>query len=415
VLGKKVWRRLLGVDTGTVIERVEFDEDGGAVVASVRPRRGRLSCGRCGRPSARYDRGEGRRRWRTLDLGELRCYVEADAPRVVCDIHGVIVAQVPWARHGAGHTRGFDDLVAWLAVHSSKTAVCELTRIAWASVGAIIARVVADARAERDPFDGLTRIGIDEISYKRGHRYLTVVVDHVTGRLIWAAVGRDKATLAKFFDLLGAERSARVKVVTADAAGWIGDVVAERCGQAVLCIDGFHVVQWATDALDQVRRETWNAARRSGMRAHARDLKGARYALWKNPEDLTERQAAKLAWVATVNKGLYRAYLLKEQLRAVIATKNADAIGMLVKWCAWAARSRLPVFVDLARRVRRNMAGILAGLLNNISNAIVESTNTKLRVLTRMAFGFRQPEHLIALALLDRGGHTPELPGRIRA
>jgi len=247
---------------------------------------------------------------------------------------------------------------------------------------------------------------------RKGHRYLTVVVDHVTGRLIWAAVGRDKTTLAKFFDLLGAERSARVKVVTADAAGWIGDVVAERCGQAVLCIDGFHVVQWATDALDQVRRETWNAARRSGMRAHARDLKGARYALWKNPEDLTERQAAKLAWVATVNKGLYRAYLLKEQLRAVIATKNADAIGMLVKWCAWAARSRLPVFVDLARRVRRNMAGILAGLLNNISNAIVESTNTKLRVLTRMAFGFRQPEHLIALALLDRGGHTPELPGR---
>ncbi len=166
MLGKKVWRRLLGVDTDTVMERVEFDEDADAVVASVRPRRGRLSCGRCGRPSARHDRGEGRRRWRTLDLGELRCYLEADAPQVVCDIHGVVVAKVPWARHGAGHTRGFDDLVAWLAVHSSKTTVCELTRIAWASVGAIIARVVADARAERDPFGGLTRIGIGEISYK---------------------------------------------------------------------------------------------------------------------------------------------------------------------------------------------------------------------------------------------------------
>ena len=412
MLGKKVWRRLLAVDADTVVERVEFDEDADVVVASVRPRRrGRLACGRCGRVSARYDRGEGRRRWRTLDLGEVRCYLEADAPRVVCDIHGVVVAAVPWARHGAGHTRSFDDLVAWLAVHSSKTAVCELTRIAWVTVGAIIARVVTDARSQRDPFDGLVKTGIDEISYKRGHRYLTVVVDHATGRLIWAAVGRDKATLAKFFDLLGPERAARVKVVTADAAGWIADVVAERCPTAVLCIDGFHVVQWATDA----RRETWNAARRGGMRAHARDLKGARYALWKNPEDLTERQAAKLAWVAQVNTGLYRAYLLKEQLRAVIATKNADAIVMLEKWCAWAARSRLAAFVDLARRVRRNLPAILAGLLNNISNAVVESTNTKLRVLTRMAFGFRQPQHLIAVALLDRGGYTPPLPGRIPA
>jgi transposase len=311
VLTKKVWRRLLAVDADTVIERVEYDEDADAVVASVRPRRqGRLACGRCGRVSRRYDCGVGRRRWRTLDLGGVRCYLEADAPRVVCDVHGVVVAGVPWACHGAGHTRAFDDLVAWLAVHSSKTAVAELARVAWVTVGAIIARVVAAARVESDPFDGLARIGIDEISYKRGHRYLTVVVDHATGRLIWAAVGRDKATLNKFFDLLGTERAKKIKVVTADAAGWIGDVVAERCPQAVLCIDGFHVVQWATDALDQVRRETWNAARRSGMRAHARDLKGARYALWKNPEDLTERQAAKLAWVAAVNKGLYRAYLL---------------------------------------------------------------------------------------------------------
>jgi transposase len=345
----------------------------------------------------------------------MRCYLEGDAPRVVCDIHGVIVARLPWARHGSGHTRSFDDMVAWLAVHTSKTAVCELTRIAWATVGAIIARVVADARAVADPFDGLVKIGIDEISYKKGHRYLTVVVDHRTGRLVWAAVGRDKATLGQFFDLLGPERCKKVKVVTADAAGWIGDVVAVRCPAAVLCIDGFHVVQWATDALDQVRRETWNAARRGGMRAHARDLKGARYALWKNPEDLTDRQKAKLAWVAQVNTGLYRAYLLKEQLRAVIATKHAGAVPMLEQWCAWAARSRLPAFVDLARRVRKNMAGILAGLLNNLSNAIVESTNTKLRVLTRIAFGFRQPEHLIALALLDRGGYTPPLPGRIPA
>jgi hypothetical protein len=188
--------------------------------AGPTPARGRLVSGRCGRVSARYDRGEGRRRWRTLGLGGVRCEVEAEAPQVVCDIHGVVVATVPWARHGAGHTRSVDDLafdrlVARLAVQSSTTAVSELTQIAWSTVGAIIARV-ADARAERDPFDELVTIGIDEISSTRGHRSLTVVVDHATGRLIWAAVGRDTATRAKFFDPLGPERAGRLTVVTAD-------------------------------------------------------------------------------------------------------------------------------------------------------------------------------------------------------
>jgi hypothetical protein len=103
--------------------------------------------------------------------------------------------------------------LAWLAVHTSKTAVGDLMRVAWRTVGAIVTRVVAEARAAHDPFDGLRRIGIDEISYKRGHRYLTVVVDHDTGRLVWAAPGHDKKTLACFFDVLGAHRCAGVRMV----------------------------------------------------------------------------------------------------------------------------------------------------------------------------------------------------------
>ena len=112
--------------------------------------------------------------------------VEADAPRVSCPEHGVTLAAVPWARHGAGHTRAFDDRIAWLVTHCSKSAVVELLRVAWRTVGAIAARVVADARTAQDPFDGLARIGIDEISYRlrRGHKYLMVLVDHDTGRLV---------------------------------------------------------------------------------------------------------------------------------------------------------------------------------------------------------------------------------------
>jgi transposase len=403
----------VGVDRRTVIEAVEFDEDAEAVVVQVRTRRqtkGR--CGRCGQRAAGYDRGEGRRRWRALDLGVLRCFLEAEAPRVDCPTHGPTVVEVPWARHRAGHTYAFDDTVAWLVTHTPKTAVCELLRIAWETVGAVVERVVADGRAARDPFEGLSRIGLDEISYKRGHRYLLVAVDHDSGRLIWAGVGRTKKTLEGFFDALGEQRCAGIRLVSADAAEWIGEVVGARCPNATLCLDGFHIVQWTTDALDEVRRDVWNQARQAGMKGHAADLKGARYALWKNPDDLTARQKAKLAWVATVNRSLYRAYLLKEQLRAVFRIKGVLALTMLDDWLAWAARCRIPAFVELGRRIRKNLAGIEAALVHNLSNALVESTNTKLRVLHRMAYGFRKPEHLIALALLDRGGYCPELPSR---
>src|SRR6266545_3605633 len=188
-------------------------------MAHVRPRaraRARGRCGRCQRRAPAYDRGEGRRRWRALDLGTVRVRLEADAPRVNCPTHGPTVVQVPWARHGAGHTRAFDDTVAWLAVHCSKTAVGELMRVAWRTVGSIVTRVLADIDATVDRFDGLARIGIDEISYKRGHRYLTVVVDHDRRRLVWAAPGRDAATLGGFFDRLGPERCALITQVSAD-------------------------------------------------------------------------------------------------------------------------------------------------------------------------------------------------------
>ncbi len=239
-----------------------------------------------------------------------------------------------------------------------------------------------------------------------------VVVDHDTGRLVWAAPGRDKKTLRAFFDLLGTKRCSQIRLVSADAAEWIADVVRERCKGAVLCTDGFHVVGWATDALDEVRRDVWNTARRQGMRAHAKEIKGCRYALWKNPEDLTQRQRAKLAWISAANTRRYRADLLKEQLRVAIRLKGRRAIAMIHDWLAWAARSRIPAFVELGRRIRKNLPGIEAAMVHNLSNALIESTNTKLRVLHRMAFGFKKPEHLVALALLDRGGYCPPLPGR---
>jgi transposase len=154
-----------------VVEDVVVDVDGSLVVW-VQPRaRERSRCGVCGRRSPGYDRGEGRRRWRALDLGVTKAFVEAEAPRVECKRHGVVVARVLWARHGSWFTREFEQQVAWLATRCAKAAVCELMRVWWYAVGRMIERVVVDERARRgDPLDALRRAGIDELSFRVGQR-----------------------------------------------------------------------------------------------------------------------------------------------------------------------------------------------------------------------------------------------------
>jgi transposase len=283
----------------------------------------------------------------------LRVFLIATAPRVACAEHGVVVARVPWARHDSGFTRAFEDTVAWLVTRTDKSTLAHLMRVAWRTVGAIVARVVESLHGTFDPFADLTRIGIDDVSYRKGQRYLTVVVDHATGRLLWAAPKADAATLRQFFDLLGPERCARIELVSADGAAWIHSVVKERCPNATLCMDPFHVVQWATDALDQVRRSVWNELRANGQPEQASTLKQARWALWKNPEDLSTAQQACLASIQRTNRPLYRAYLLKEQLREVFRTGGVVALTMLEPWIAWAMRSRLEPFTGTPlRRVR---------------------------------------------------------------
>jgi transposase len=407
--GIRVWARLLGLRRA-VVEDVRLGSEG-EVIVSVRPGwRERDRCGVCRRRSPGYDLGEGRRRWRALDLGTTFAFVESDAPRVTCRRHGVVVCAVPWARHDARFTRAFEDQVAWLAVNTSKTAVAELMRVAWRSVGTILERVAAEAVRDVDLLDGLRRIGIDEISHRKGQRYLTVVVDHHTGRLVWAAAGRDRKTVLQFFDALGEERCKQIELVSADMATWISGPITERVPDAIRCVDPFHVVMLATEALDQVRREVWNEARRQGNLQLARELKGARFAVWKNPENLTDRQATKLATIQHTNAKLYRAYLLKEQLRQIYQLPPVAASRLLDGGLKWARRCRLPPFVKLARTITEQREGIIAAIQHGLSNARIEQINTQIRLIARRAFGFHSPHALIALAMLKLADLCPRLP-----
>ena len=196
-------------------------------------------------------------------------------------------------------------MAAWLAVRTSKSATCHLLRVAWRTIGAIVTRVNDDVAARVDRLEGLRRIGIDEISYKRGHRYLIVVVDHDTGQLVWAGPGRSEAALNVFFDELGDQRAQLITHVSADMADWIAKTVARRAPNAIRCADPFHVVAWGVQALDIERRRAWNQAKGRKIKASpghrgrttgdSRQIARSRYALWKNPDNLTPNQEGKLA------------------------------------------------------------------------------------------------------------------------
>lgn len=418
-------KKPLGLGNSTVLGA---REEGGTVVVRVRPHaRERCRCPVCGRRCRVHD-AMPPRTWRAQDLGSSECRVEYAPRRVECPEHGVHTESVPWARRGSRFTREFEDQVAWLACNCTTKAVSELMRLDWHTVGPVCARVLADAEASSGAsrFDGLSRIGIDETSYKKGHRYMTVVVDHDRGRVVWCCEGHGKDRLNAFFDLLTEGQRASIEVVTADGASWIADVVSARCPNAGRAMDPFHVVGWATDALDGVRRDAWNEARRAlkaapegdkAARRAAADaagkVKGSRLSLLKNPEDLTERQSERLSWIARSDGRLYRAYLLKEALRDVFkAGSGEECASLLGSWLSWACRCRVPQMVEVSRKVRKRFDAIVLAVARGVSNARVEATNAKIKLAVRMARGFRNVGNLIALVMLRCSDLKPTLPGR---
>jgi transposase len=419
VLSRRLLTRMLGIDPKQVrVLDAVAEELGGAprLVVSLRPKaRWQSRCGRCRARCPGYDGGR-TRRWRAIDFGRTVVEISAAAPRVACPQHGVVVAAVPWARHDARHTYAFEQVAAWCAVEMSATAATRLLRCSWRTIGVMVARVLTDLQAASgsDGLDGLARIGIDEISYRRGHAYLVVVVDHDRRRLVWARPGRDQATVEAFFDALG-ERVKALTHISSDSAKWIARPIAARAGHAIHCADPFHVVRWAGDALDVIRRRIWNQVRIVRQRGRpalgaGKAMKRSLWALRKDPAGWTENQTASMAWIAATHPQLHRAWRLKEALRAVFADHGPAALHALHRWLSWARRARLPEFLDLARRITAHRATIEATLLSGLTNALTESLNTKIRLITRRAYGFKNVNALIALAQLSLGNHKPALP-----
>ena len=431
----KILRYVLAL-VKTVVEGVTIEGD--AIVVSVRPhRRGRLRCPVCGRRCECHDH-EPTRRWRAMDLARSKCFLEYRPARVTCPEHGVRVERVPWARHGSRYTRDFEDWVACLAVRCCVSAVSRIARVEWHSVGGICGRVYDEIEAQRGVgrFDGLRRIGIDETSYKKGHKYLTVVVDHDRGCLVWAHEGYGKDVLSLFLDELTREQRRAIEVVTADGARWIKSLVRRRCPNARWVMDPFHVVEWMNDALDEVRREEWRVAKAraasvvprtgrrgrpragevapevaEGLRARVSTIKNSRYALVRNPEDLTGSQRAKLAELKKAGGHLFAAWDLKEDLRAVFRAGTADeAEDLLDSWPRGAAYREIGPVVAVEKKVRRRRADVVAAVALGIGNGRAGSINNKIKVTVRMGYGSHDTDNLVALLMLRCSDGQPALP-----
>jgi transposase len=392
------------------------------VVVDLRRRARRLSCP-CGWSTrAVYDRSV--RRWRGLDLGAARLFLRAEIRRLDCRCCGrVRTEDVPWARPGGRFSRDFEDVVAWLAQRMDKTAVSRLLRCSWEAVAGIVTRVVAD-HLDDARLDAVYRIGVDEVSYRKGHRYLTVVADHDRdGAVIWAGEGKSGATLERFFEQLGSARSTQIQAAWADLHGGYARVIARRAPQARLCADPFHVIKIANLAVDEVRRTEWNAARtaagvtrvsplwRTRQNPAAQLTKHTRWALLKDPATWTEQQREQIAQLRKARHVLFRAWVLKEELRDLYRLppgRRPDA--HLDAWLARASRSRIPAVVDLPRTVRKHREAILAAVDLGLSNSKLEGLNSKIRLINDRGYGHHTPAAVIAMIYLCCSGLTIPLP-----
>ncbi len=379
----------LKAHTVTAIE----ESDAEMVVRIERLGSRRLRCSRCGRTCRRvHSRAAKPRSWRDLPLRKTRLVLRYRPRRVHCERCGVRAEALPWAEPWARVSSALAASVAALTKHLSWREAAHHFDLNWKSVAAIVGRAVAYglARRRRKP---LHRIGVDEVSRRKGHRYLTVVYDLERRTLLWVGEDRTEQTLRKFFSQLGRRRCRTIQVVLMDMWAPYAKAVRENAPRAQVLFDRFHLVQHLNRAVDEVRRAQ---LRRLSRKEKVR-FKRTRYLLLKNPWNLTSDQKERLSTLVSWNTPITRAYYLKESLQLFFDYKQPKrAREHLERWMHSAMRSRLEPFKRLVKMLRSHLDGVLAWTRLRLSNGAVEGMNNKIKLVSHRAFGFRTVEHYVA-------------------
>lgn len=356
----------------------------------------RPRCSKCGTPAkASYDRRR-RRRWRHLDCFGRPTYLVADLRRLHCARCGKVRTEaVPFAAPGARHSRAFCNAVVWSVIYMDKAAVAKLWRIAWESVDAIVARAVDGPRAP----SRLRAIGVDERSWGR-RRALTVVVDHDSGAVIWAAPGTGGATLEEFFAWVGPEVCAGIELVSMDMDNAYVGAVRRSLPGARICFDPFHVVRAANEAVEKMRLVV---SRQIGF--DRRTSRRLRYVLVKSSRSLSPDERAALSTLARHRGELMAAWTLKEELADLYRAVPPEAASdYLSGWLARAQASGIPAIVRLARMVGSHFDGIVAAVEHGLSNSRLEGFNNKIALINRRGYGHRNLGAFLKTVYLCCGG-----------
>lgn len=385
---------------GVWVRGVDLDPAGRALTLDVVPRTRRHFCGQCGLQAAQVkDRRQ--RCWRHLDLFGLKTFVRYSICRVRCELCEVTTEAVPWAAHDSRFTRVFEREVAWMAQRIDLSSVAAYFRVTWRSVQRIIASVVVEAWDASQRLEGLRVIGIDEISYRRHHKYLTIVVDHATGRVVWAGEGRRRETLERFFALLGPERASQLQAISTDMWEAYAAVIRRRAPQARVIFDRFHIVRHLNRAVIRVRQQLVESSHGEARRA----LRHTKFPMLRSPHSRSAEDRRVIEQQVRANRPLYRAMLLKDDFMDLYTYRREGwAKRFLDGWLFRAMRSKLEPIKRIARMLREHKDGVIGWVTWQISNGRLEGMNNRIRLLSHRSFGLHSADALIQLVYLCCGG-----------
>ena len=333
------------------------------------------------------------RLWRDCSIGDFETYLEIYPWRVAC-CGGTRVEVFPWEAAGHRMTRRFFERLAALCTRLPVLKVAQMAGLSWDTVARADKAATKNALGgDSPPLDGLRFIGVDEVSRTGGHQYFTMVTDLKTGRVVWIAEGKRKKALEDFFIKLGKRGCKRVKIVISDLGAGYVEVIGRCVPHARHILDRFHIVQWLNEAINQVRRRVFGRAPRDEV---GRKLKVKHWMLLRARERLEHKHKLALAELMRANRPLYRAYLLKEQLRGILHHPWVY-VGALLRnleaWCSAAVRSRIPEMRKIGWRLRKHFEKVVAGFNSGIKQGLVEATNGKVALLRREARGYRDVEY----------------------
>lgn len=393
-----------------VYGRVEFVETGrgAALEIEIRPRaNGRPLCSVCERPAPGYDT-LGERRFEYVPLWGFLVFFVYAMRRVDCATCGVKVEKVPWTRGKRRLTTSYAWFLAGWARRMTWTDVARAFRTSWDSVFRAVDMAVQWGLAHRN-LSNVRSVGVDEISLRKGHRYLTLVyqIDAGYRRLLWIGERREVKTLLGFFRWLGPEGRARIQFVCSDMWQPYLRVIGRWAKNAVHVLDRFHIMMHMSKAIDEVRAQEAKAMKRDGYEPI---LKHSRWCLLKRPENLTESQEAKLSDLLAYNLKSVRAYLLKEDFQGFWEYVSPAWAGKFMdRWCTRTMRSRLEPMKRVARMLRNHRELLLNWFRakGSISAGAVEGLNGKAKVTTRRSYGFRGLK-TASVALYHALGDLPE-------